>query len=83
MLRLLSHLINSLMISKAKGMSLGKSTLYDYFSYIEDAFLAFKVPLFSESLRKYNQNPQKIYTVDTGLIHTYSPQFSQKSWPYV
>ncbi len=62
---------------KSQGMSLGKSTLYDYFSYIEDAFLAFKVPLFSESLRKIQSNPQKIYTVDTGLIHTYTTQFSQ------
>jgi hypothetical protein len=53
---------------KSQGYKVGKDTLYQYMGYIEDAYLAFSVPLFSESVRKVQMNPQKIYIVDNGLI---------------
>jgi uncharacterized protein len=64
---------------KSQGHRIGKDTLYQYMEYIEDAFLVFSVPLFSESVRKMQMNPKKIYVVDNGLISAnrlgISPQF--------
>lgn len=53
---------------KSQGYKLNKDSLYDYAQHIEDAFLAFSVPLYSESMRKVRVNPKKIYAIDTGLI---------------
>jgi uncharacterized protein len=56
---------------KSQGMHISKMTIHDYLSYIEDAYLIFAVPLYSESIRKTQTNPKKIYTIDTGLIYAY------------
>ena len=53
---------------KSQGYKINKDSLYDYAQHIEDAFLAFSVPLYSESIRKVRVNPKKIYAIDTGLI---------------
>lgn len=53
---------------KSQGYKSSKDALYEYVSYIEDAYLLFSVPLYAKSLRKINTNPKKIYAVDTGLI---------------
>lgn len=64
---------------KSQGLSASKNTLYDYLQHIEDAFLVFMVPFFSESVRKVASNPKKTYVIDTGLINAYtvslSPQY--------
>jgi predicted AAA+ superfamily ATPase len=57
---------------KSQGMSVSKMTVHDYLSYIEDTYLLFTVPLYSESIRKMQTNPRKIYTIDTGIINAYS-----------
>lgn len=57
---------------KSQGISIGKDTLYLYLTYIEDAYLAFLLPLYSESIRKVETNPKKIYAVDPGLANVYS-----------
>lgn len=57
---------------KSQGLSGAKNTIYDYLSYIEDAYLAFSVPLYSESIRKIHSNPKKIYAIDTGLSQAFS-----------
>ncbi len=62
---------------KSQGMSVSKMTIHDYLSYIEDAYLLFAVPLYSESIRKIHTNPRKIYTIDTGLIHAYISSSSE------
>lgn len=41
--------------------------VYSYLGYLEDAFLVFAVPIFSESLRRVQATPKKIYAVDSGL----------------
>lgn len=56
---------------KSQGLSTSKATLYQYLSYIEDAYLLFMIPLYSESLRKTQSNPRKIYAVDPGLANAY------------
>ena len=54
---------------KSQGLKIAKNTLHDYLGYIEDAFVVFTVPLFTDSLRKQHSNPRKIYAVDPGLVH--------------
>lgn len=56
---------------KSQGMNVSKMTIYDYLSYLEDAYLVFSVPLYSESIRKSQINPKKIYIIDPGLINAY------------
>jgi uncharacterized protein len=67
---------------KSQGFAVAKNTLYDYFSHIEDAFIAFLVPLFSNSIRKTNSNPKKIYTIDSGLVNACSFKTS-KDWGHL
>jgi uncharacterized protein len=52
---------------KSQGYKVGKDTLYSYLNYLEDAFLVFAVPIFSESLRHTQTTPKKIYAIDNGL----------------
>src|SRR3990167_2221280 len=54
---------------KSQGFSVGRSSVYDYLSYIEDAYLIFTVPIYAESIRKIQNNPKKIYTIDNGMVH--------------
>jgi predicted AAA+ superfamily ATPase len=57
---------------KSQGFSVGRSTVYDYLSYIEDAYLIFTVPLYAESVRKVQSNPKKIYAIDNGVVRASS-----------
>lgn len=57
---------------KSQGLSGAKNTLHDYLQYIEDAYLSFSIPLYSESIRKSQTNPRKIYAIDPGLAKAYS-----------
>lgn len=62
---------------KSQGYNVAKDTLYDYMAYIEDSYLAFPVPLYTESLRKAQVNPKKGYAIDTGLVKAYTLSFSE------
>lgn len=53
---------------KSQGYQVAKDTLYTYLDYLEDAFLIFTVPIFTESLRQLQTTPKKIYAIDNGLI---------------
>lgn len=53
---------------KSQGFQVGKDTLYSYLAYLEDAFLVFAVPFFTESLRRIQTTPKKIYAIDNGLV---------------
>ncbi|OHE77557.1 MAG: ATPase [Verrucomicrobia bacterium RIFCSPHIGHO2_12_FULL_41_10] len=53
---------------KSQGHKAGKDTLYSYLDYLEDAFLIFTVPIFTESLRHRQTTPKKIYAIDNGLV---------------
>lgn len=52
---------------RSQGHKVGKDTLYSYLNYLEDAFLVFTVPIFTESLRHMQTTPKKIYAIDNGL----------------
>ncbi|CCB89147.1 ATP-binding protein [Simkania negevensis] len=62
---------------KSQGLKVAKDTLYSYLSYLEDVFLIFPIPLFTESLRKLQTTPKKIYAIDNGLINSTTFNTSQ------
>lgn len=56
---------------KSRGYKISKDTVYDYYSYLEDAYAVFSVPVFRNSIREEQRNPKKIYAVDTGFKSVY------------
>lgn len=61
---------------QSQGYKVGKDTLYNYLEYLEDAFLVYTVPIFTESLRILEITPKKIYAVDNGLINATTFNFA-------
>lgn len=53
----------------SQGYKVGKDTLYSYLEHLEDAFVIYTVPIFTESLRTLETTSKKIYGVDNGLIN--------------
>ncbi|MEX0895391.1 MAG: ATP-binding protein [Patescibacteria group bacterium] len=51
----------------SRDLEVSPDTILQYFNYIEDAYLGFFVPKFSQSIRKQNYNPKKFYSIDNGL----------------
>jgi predicted AAA+ superfamily ATPase len=64
---------------RSQGHTIGRVTVYNYLNYIEDAYLAFTVSLYSESFRKEHTNPRKIYAVDTGLVSACTFGFAENT----
>lgn len=64
---------------KSQGHAVSKTTIHNYLSYIEDAYVAFTVSLYSESFRKEHTNPRKIYAVDTGLVSACTFGFAENT----
>lgn len=56
------------MILKARVFQVAKDTIYNYVNYLEDAYLISTVPIFTESPRRLQIAPKKIYAVDNGLV---------------
>ncbi|MDX2345377.1 MAG: ATP-binding protein [Legionella sp.] len=54
---------------KSQGYKVGKETIHTYLAYLEDAYLVFTVPFYSESERTKQNRPKKIYVVDNGLVN--------------
>lgn len=52
---------------KSDGFKVGKESLETYLGYLEEAFLIFAVPHFTEPTQD-----KKIYAIDNGLISTYA-----------
>lgn len=53
---------------KSQGYKVSKDAIFNYLSYLEDAYCFFSVPIYSESIRVRHANPRKIYSVDHGLV---------------
>jgi len=84
--RLIKWLIDSLMNSTAKevsvsklyldlksrGVKLSKNTLYEYFSVLEDSFFIFPLRKFDYSRRGEGFSIPKIYLGDVGFLNLYS-----------
>jgi predicted AAA+ superfamily ATPase len=52
---------------RSQGHAVGKDTVHALLGYLEDAFLLRPVALATESERRRNSNPRKLYPVDPGL----------------
>jgi uncharacterized protein len=48
-------------------LGVATDTIFQYFSYIEDAYLGFFVSKYADSIRKQEYNPKKFYAIDNGL----------------
>jgi predicted AAA+ superfamily ATPase len=69
-----SKLFNDL---KSQGIKVGKDTLYEYLTHLEDSFLLFTVSLASPSLRARQVNPRKCYPIDPALAAAVSFRASE------
>jgi len=54
------------------------STVLEYFSYIENAYLIQFIPKFSFSLQAQIRNPKKVYAIDLGLFTHNSITFTEE-----
>lgn len=68
---------------KSMGQKIGKDTIFEYLSCLEEVNFVKLVPLFDFSLKKQTINPKKIYCIDTGLINAVSSQFSENKGRYL
>ncbi len=59
-------------ILTSMGKSVSKNTLYDYFSYLEDAMILYQIPVYSDTASVQQRNPKKMYVADIGLKKTVS-----------
>lgn len=55
------------------------STILEYFSYLENAYLVQFVPIFSYSVKVQIRNPKKVYAIDLGLFTHNSLSFNEDS----
>lgn len=67
---------------KSQGLRLSKNTIYEYLSYLEDAYSAFTIPIYSNSPGEAMRNPRKIYSVDTGFKRVMDYSF-RKDYGYL
>jgi predicted AAA+ superfamily ATPase len=49
---------------KSMGYSIGKNTVFDYLSHLEEAFVLFQVPIWHRSVKNQARNPNKFYCID-------------------
>jgi hypothetical protein len=56
---------------KSRGVAVAKDTLHQLLAHLEDAFLLCSVNLATDSERRRQVNPRKVYPVDTGLMALY------------
>lgn len=73
---IIQNMANPLTINKifndlnSQGFAMSRSTLYDYFSYLEETFTVFKVDKWHRSLRVQAVNPSKYYLVDPAFKYS-------------
>lgn len=62
--------------------TISTSTLSNYFEYFSRSFLFVFVPIYSRNIKDQDQYPKKVYCVDTGLIASIIPKFSENLGRY-
>lgn len=53
---------------KSQGIAVGRETLYEFLAHLEDAFLLHAIPVATDSEKRRQVNPRKVYPADSGLI---------------
>jgi uncharacterized protein len=56
---------------KAQGHSIAKDAVHILLDHLLDAFLLSSVPLATDSERRRNSNPRKLYPIDPGMIRAF------------
>lgn len=70
-------------ILKSSNKKIGKETIFEYISWLEDVNFIKAVPIFDYSIKKQQVNSKKIYSIDTGLVSAASFQFSENRGRYL
>ncbi|MDH4409292.1 MAG: hypothetical protein QE273_06710 [Verrucomicrobiales bacterium] len=52
---------------RSQGIPAGRETLYEILDHLEDAFLLHALPVATDSEKRKQVNPRKIYPIDHGL----------------
>ena len=53
------------------------TNILEYFSHLENSYLLAFIPMFDYSLKKQNNNPKRVYAIDTGLVEINTPNFTK------
>lgn len=53
---------------KSQAISVSRETLYEFLDHLEDSFLLHSLPIATDSEKRRQVNPRKIYPADTALI---------------
>lgn len=53
---------------KSQGIPVGKETLLEYLDHLEDAYLVETVSIATDSIKRKQVNPRKVYPIDSGFI---------------
>ena len=61
---------------KSQGYKLGKDTLQDYLSYLQEAYALFTTPIHRNSVKEEQRNPKKLYAIDNGFKKLFSISMS-------
>ena len=64
---------------RSQNVEISKNTLYNYQTYLEDAFFCFPLEKFSYSMKTSKLSLPKIYINDNGLVNTLSTKFSENT----
>jgi len=77
---LVSNFSNEITFNKLKNIFEIKkiSTIKNYISYLQDAYLIYIIERFSPKLKQQIIAPKKVYCIDTGIINRISPGSSEK-----
>lgn len=57
---------------KSLGLSISRNSIYEYTSYLEEAYAVFFMQSYSENIRVQNRKPKKVYLLDTSLRMLYA-----------
>lgn len=68
---------------KSSGQKIGKDTVCEYVSWLEDVNFVKFVQFYDYSVKRRTVNPKKIYCIDTGLITAVASQFSENKGRYL
>ncbi len=61
---------------KSQGYKVGKDTLQDYLSYLQEAYTLFTAPIHRNSVKEEQRNPKKLYAIDNGFKKLFSISMS-------
>ncbi len=88
---LLKHLIKYLFVNmgtlisftklyneyKSLGYKLSKDTLYEYVSYLQEAYTLFTAPIYRNSVKEEQRHPKKLYAIDNGFKKLFDASLSK------